>query len=92
LEELREKYLVDFREGQEVVSVDTGAKTVSVNGGDTIRYGKLILAVGSKAVKPPIDGVDLDNVCVLRHISDVEKINAGEAATTLSPGLNSTRM
>src|SRR5919202_576273 len=37
-------------------------------------YDRLIVATGAKAVLPPIDGVDLDGVFILRFLTDTDKI------------------
>jgi len=50
----------------EVTSINKGAKIVSTAGGRTIRYKKMILATGSLPVVPPISGIDLDNVFVVK--------------------------
>lgn len=46
----------------EVNSVERGVKTVTTAGGENVRYRKLILAIGSLPVRPPIPGLDLENV------------------------------
>ena len=45
-----------------VVSVDAGARTVSLKGGDTVSYDKLLVATGSHTVRPPIPGMDLPGI------------------------------
>jgi len=50
----------------EVTSINKGAKIVSTVGGKTIRYKKMILATGSLPIVPPISGIDLDNVFVVK--------------------------
>jgi len=83
LNDYKEKYGVNFKTGAEVTSVDTDAKTVTVGGSEKVKYDKLILAVGSVARKLPVPGADLENVHVLRQISDVEGINK-----LIQPGKN----
>ena len=46
----------------EVTSVDRAARTLTTAGGETIGYEKLILAIGSQPVLPPIPGMELGNV------------------------------
>lgn len=58
-----------------VDSVDEASKTVSANG-ETYPYDKLIIATGGKVFVPPINGIDLDNVFVVRTITDGKKIQA----------------
>jgi len=46
----------------EVTSIDREARTVTTAGGETLGYGKLVLATGSTPVVPKMPGVQLDNV------------------------------
>jgi len=46
----------------EVTSIDRAGRAVHTAGGETIRYGKLILATGSAPLIPPLEGVELNNV------------------------------
>ncbi len=59
----------------EVLSIDREAKTISVKNlrnGETNdeRYDALVLATGSKAIRPPLPGIDLPGIHVLRTIPD----------------------
>lgn len=70
---------IDFRIGTEAKSIDTSGKTVKVTelkSGKTekIPYDSLIVATGSYAFKPPIKGIDLKGVHVVRTIEDGEAI------------------
>ena len=46
----------------EVTSIDKAGRVAHTAGGEKIRYEKLILAIGSEALIPPLEGVKLDNV------------------------------
>jgi NADPH-dependent 2,4-dienoyl-CoA reductase/sulfur reductase-like enzyme len=46
----------------EVTSIDRDTRSLKTAGGETINYGKLIMATGSLPVLPPIPGLDLENV------------------------------
>ena len=46
----------------EVAEIDRSAKNVKTADGETIGYGKLVLATGSMPSTPPIPGIDLENV------------------------------
>src|SRR6266849_2764368 len=58
--------------GQPVDAIDRAAKTVTVAGGETVPYDKLLLATGSKPLAPPIPGLGLPGVRAFRDITDVE--------------------
>ena len=61
----------------EVTSVDFAARTVSTVAGKTIPYTKLVLATGGTPKNLPLPGFkDLDNIFMLRSVSDVQKILA----------------
>jgi len=46
----------------EATEIDRDSKTVTTADGETVGYGKLILATGSLPVRPPIPGMELKNV------------------------------
>ncbi len=46
----------------EVVRLDRASKKVITKSGDSFRYEKLVLAIGSRPVFPPVPGIDLRNV------------------------------
>ncbi|MFP3974989.1 MAG: FAD-dependent oxidoreductase [Dehalococcoidia bacterium] len=60
----------------EVVDVDRDAKTVTTAQGETVSYDKLVLGTGSVPVRPPIPGMDLENVVSVwkdaDYINDVQ--------------------
>ncbi|KAF8608560.1 FAD/NAD(P)-binding domain-containing protein [Ceratobasidium sp. AG-I] len=73
---LKQKYGLNFRSGAVVTSVDPAAKTVTVNGSETIKYVNLVLAPGSTPRRLPIEGSDLEGVLTLRTIGDAKKIDS----------------
>jgi len=59
----------------EVTEVDTAAKMIKVRDlvegrGFSVQYDKLVIATGGRAIRPPIPGVDLEGVFVLRTVED----------------------
>ena len=62
--------------GRTAEAIDVTAHTVTLNGGETLRYTKLILALGSESFIPPIEGRDKEGVVAIRRIADVEKVQA----------------
>ena len=56
----------------EVVAVDPGAKTISVQGDglQTVKYDKLVIAVGAEPAVPPVEGTKLPGVFTVRTPED----------------------
>ena len=67
---------IDFRPNVRAVSLNRGAKTVTLSGGSTISYDIAILATGARAISLPIPGADLDGVMFLRTAADAETLKA----------------
>ncbi|WP_088289004.1 FAD-dependent oxidoreductase [Kineosporia sp. A_224] len=70
---------LDVRTGHEVVSVDTAARSVRVRRrADGTEYDEaydaLVLSTGATPLVPPIPGVDLPQVRVLRTVPDVDAL------------------
>jgi len=55
-------------------SVDSAGKTITLLGGGTINYDKLLVATGATATRPPIPGIDSDNVYNCWSLADAHKI------------------
>ncbi|MBH0024952.1 FAD-dependent oxidoreductase [Salinibacterium sp. SWN248] len=80
-ESLRESLNIEVRIAHEVTAIDRQAKTVSVREVDTGReyvesYDNLALCTGAEAIRPPLPGIDLPEVHVLRRIGDMDAIKA----------------
>ena len=76
---LAENLNLDVRVGNEVVSIDPAAKTVTVSDGDTTyteSYDKLVLATGASPLKPSLPGIDSAPVHTLRNLDDMDAIKA----------------
>lgn len=56
------------------ISIDPKDKIVHTENGDDYKYNKLFLYPGAVPVKPPIPGVELENVFVLRNTHDVHAV------------------
>lgn len=71
---------VDLRTGVSATSVDRTARTVHTDDGEVERYDELVLATGSRAWLPPLDGlVEADGtraegVATFRDLADCEQI------------------
>ena len=74
------RFNVDVRVENEVVGIDTTAKTVTVKKADgtsyTENYDKLLLSPGSTPVVPPLKGIDLEGIFTLRNVTDTDRIKS----------------
>jgi nitrite reductase (NADH) large subunit len=82
---------VDLRVGVRVVAVDPEARTVTGNDGSVTPYDLLLLATGSSAWMPPIDGLAKDGVFVFRTLDDTRELlrrsGPGTRAVVIGGGL-----
>lgn len=63
--------LVHLAHGDAVVAIDRSARTVATASGATHAYDHLVLATGSYAAVPPVEGSDLTGCFVYRTVDDV---------------------
>lgn len=76
---LKERYNIDVRIFSEVVAIDRREKTVQVKNHPTGKtytegYDKIILSPGAMPLKPPLPGIDSENIFNLRNIPDTDRI------------------
>lgn len=55
-------------------SVDTAAKRITLLGGETLDYDKLLISTGATATRPPIPGIDSEGVYNCWSLADSHKI------------------
>lgn len=78
---------VDVRTRHEAVAIEVGRKSVRVrdlaSGGaeSDLSFDQLVIATGASASRPPLPGLDLPGVFVLRELTDGAAIKAWLAAT-----------
>ncbi len=64
----------------EATAVNPDKKTVTIKGQDgaeeDLNYDKLVLATGASPLRPPIPGIDLQNIFSLHGVEDAEGIKA----------------
>lgn len=72
------RFNIDVRTLSEVVKINTSDKTVSVRTADggmyEETYDKLLLSPGASPVRPPLPGIDNDNIFTLRNVADTDAI------------------
>jgi nitrite reductase (NADH) large subunit len=82
---------IDLRVGVRIVDVDPDAKTVTGNDGSVTPYDVLLLATGSSAYMPRIEGLHRDGVFVFRTIDDtralLDRCAPGRKAIVIGGGL-----
>lgn len=57
--------------GRAVAGIDRVGKTVTLEDGLSLPYGKLVLATGSRPLMPPVPGFELPGVATFRDVADV---------------------
>jgi nitrite reductase (NADH) large subunit len=67
---------VTIRRGLAATAIDRGARTVTCANGTVLDYDHLVLATGSYAAVPPVEGKDLRGCFVYRTIDDVADLRA----------------
>jgi len=77
----RERFEIEVRVRSEVLAIDRGARAIAVrdltSGREyTESYTHLILAPGARPVRPPIEGIDLPGIFVLRTIPDSARMRS----------------
>lgn len=65
---------IQLRTGASVRSITVPEKTIVLDDESVIPFDKLILAAGAHPFQPPIEGAHLENIFLLRTISDAESI------------------
>ena len=79
--EFGNRYNIDIRVHAEVQSIDRKRRVVTVKNlrtGESYEedYDKMILSPGAEPMRPPIPGIDLENIFSLRNVADTDRIKA----------------
>ena len=77
--EFKQRYNIDVRIFSEVVGLNAKEKTVEIKNtvtGEKYKesYDRLILSPGAEPIKPPLEGIELENIFHLRNIPDSDRI------------------
>lgn len=79
-ESFYEKYRIDVQVGCDVLRIDREARQVLVRCADGREraepYDRLILSQGAEPLRPPIEGIEQEQVFTLRSIPDMDRIDA----------------
>ncbi len=67
---------IDLLLSTRVIAIDRAGKTVSLSDGGKLKYDILILALGARARRLPLPGVELDGVLELRSAADADHLKA----------------
>ncbi|WP_296404900.1 nitrite reductase large subunit NirB [Psychrobacter sp.] len=70
-----------------IVDINSDAHTITVEGGDKVKYAKLVLATGSYPFVPPIEGGDHSHCHVYRTITDLDDILATAQKPNVKKGV-----
>ena len=82
---------IDVRTGTRVVGIDARRHRLTLEGGATEQYDRLLLATGARPAPPPWEGAPADGVISLYHLDDANwiKANAVKGETAVVVGENS---
>ncbi|HNW25711.1 MAG TPA: FAD-dependent oxidoreductase [Candidatus Gastranaerophilaceae bacterium] len=65
---------IDVRLHSEVTLINRLNKSVKINNDYEMSYDKLVLALGANSIKPPIEGINAQNIFTVRMLEDADKI------------------
>jgi 3-phenylpropionate/trans-cinnamate dioxygenase ferredoxin reductase component len=81
---------IELRTSTEVESIDPDASEVTLAGGESIGYDRLLLTTGSEPRRLSVPGSDLDGILYLRTVEDsdaiAERIESGAKLVTIGAG------
>ncbi len=75
------EHSVDLRLGTEVTGIDRSQHRVTLAGGESVGYDKLLLATGAAPVRLPVPGAVAEGVRYLRTVDDSDRLRADFAAS-----------
>ena len=76
-----QRYNIEVRNFSEVIAIDRSRKIVKIKDlrkGGTYEesYDKIILSPGAEPLRPPIEGIEQDNIFNLKNIPDSDRIKS----------------
>ncbi|APV48210.1 assimilatory nitrite reductase large subunit [Betaproteobacteria bacterium GR16-43] len=70
---------IRLRLGRKAVAIARGPRSVKLDDGEHVPYDKLLLATGSRPIRLPIEGANLEGVVTYRDLADTEAMIAASA-------------
>ena len=77
---------IETHSGSRVTSVDTQGKSVALGNGTAVSYDKLLIATGSRATRPPIEGADGEGIVNMWTLGDANTYLGGTTDETVIVG------
>ena len=79
VEGFSKRFKIDVRVQNEVTKINPKEKIITVRNSSTGQtytesYDKLVISTGSEPIKPPIEGIDMQQIFTLRNVPDTDKI------------------
>jgi NAD(P)H-nitrite reductase large subunit len=62
------------RRDTQVLALDPAASSLHLESGEVIHFTRLLIATGARAIRPMIEGIDLDGVVTLDTLADAKKM------------------
>ncbi|MDX6555398.1 MAG: 3-phenylpropionate/trans-cinnamate dioxygenase ferredoxin reductase component [Miltoncostaeaceae bacterium] len=67
---------IDLRTGTAVEAIDVAGRCVTLAGGESVAWDRLLLTTGAEPRRVPIPGADLEGVLSLRTLDDSDRLRA----------------
>jgi 3-phenylpropionate/trans-cinnamate dioxygenase ferredoxin reductase component len=81
---------IELRTSTTVESIDAAASELTLDGGESIKFDRLLLSTGAEPRRLPLPGADLDGVLYLRTVEDSDtlrkRIEQGGKLVTIGAG------
>jgi 3-phenylpropionate/trans-cinnamate dioxygenase ferredoxin reductase component len=71
-----ESHDVELRTGTTATAIDTAAREVELDGGERLKYDRLLIATGAEPRRLNVPGADLEGVHYLRDLADADALAA----------------
>jgi 3-phenylpropionate/trans-cinnamate dioxygenase ferredoxin reductase subunit len=85
-----EEQEIELRLGRRALALDLSGSELALDGGDRLRYDKLLLATGAEPRRLSVPGAELDGVLYLRSVGDSdalrERLDRGGAVVVVGAG------